>query len=71
MLYDTNGRNSISISDPELIGYNARKDTGSRAFTQERQFPVCIHTRTLAHVELKCHYLAGMEELNNNEETGK
>lgn len=26
---------------------------------------------TLAHVELKCHYLAGMEELNNTEETGK
>lgn len=29
------------------------------------------HTDTDTHVELKCHYLAGTEELNKTEETGK
>lgn len=28
-------------------------------------------THTLTHLELKCHYLAGTEELNKTEETGK
>lgn len=51
------------------------KTKGSYAFIEERQFPARTQTHThvdaLAHVELKCHYLAGMEELNNTEQTGK
>lgn len=42
---------------------------------QERQTLSCIHKTapvscTHTHAELKCHYLAGTEELNKTEETG-
>ena len=32
---------------------------------------LCTHADTLAYPELKCHYLAGTEELNKTEETEK